>query len=114
SEESTSADPGATRDTESETAWSLRLLWDHREQSSPGEPAVRGDGDLAEVAQPTFVGWVLLVAASRATARVFCSAAARRSPLGVPSGSDTVTRRAGCLNGARPDLWEAVGETPPP
>jgi len=25
-----------------------------------------------------------------------------------------MTRRAGCLNGARPDLWEAAGATPLP
>src|SRR5262249_9571453 len=60
------ADPGATRDAEPEIAWSRQLLWGHREQSSPGEPAVRGGTDLAEVAQPTVVGWVVVVGALRA------------------------------------------------
>ena len=30
------------------------------------------------------------------------------------AGSESMTRRTGCLNWARPDLWEAAEATPPP
>ena len=60
------------------------------------------------MAEPAFVGRnCLFVGALQATAGVFRTAAAAGGPLGVPSGSEAVTGRAGCLNWARPDLWEA-------
>src|SRR5207244_9275148 len=58
------------------------------------------------MAEPAFVGRRSIVGSLQATGGVFHTAAAARGPLGVPSGSEVVTGRAGCLNGARPDLWE--------
>src|SRR5437588_9200199 len=58
------------------------------------------------MAEPAFVGRRSIVGALQATGGVFRTAAAASGPLGVPSGSEVVTGRAGCLNWARPDLWE--------
>src|SRR5438067_560715 len=57
------------------------------------------------MAEPAFVGRRSIVGALQATGGVFRTAAAASGPLGVPSGSEVVTGRAGCLNWARPDLW---------
>src|SRR3954452_22565732 len=58
------------------------------------------------MAEPAFVGRRSIVGALQATGGVFRTAAAARGPLGVPSGSEVVTGRAGCLNWALPDLWD--------
>src|SRR3954447_14062678 len=58
------------------------------------------------MAEPAFVGRRSIVGALQATGGVLRTTDAARGPLGVPSGSEVVTGRAGCLNWARPDLWE--------
>src|SRR3954453_7172089 len=64
------------------------------------------------MAEPAFVGRRSIVGALQATGGVFRTAAAASGPLGVPSGSEVVTGRAGCLNWARPDLWEGRDARP--
>src|SRR3954454_12411372 len=90
------------------------VLGNHREQSSPVQPALRGDGHLAEVTEPAFLGRKPFVGALRVVAGVFRAAAAAGGPLGVPSGSETVTGRAGCLNWARQELGEGRRVPPAP
>ena len=113
-EEPAPSNPGAARDPEPEIARSRRLVRGDREQSIPEQPAIGGGTHRAKMAEPAFVGRGPVVGTLRASAGVLRLAPAASSPLGVLSGSETVTRGAGRVSDARPDLWEARRATAAP
>jgi hypothetical protein len=68
---------------------------------------VRGDRGMAQVAQPPLAACLnALVADERAVGALPAPQAAHPAPA-PPTGSESMTRRAGCGKSARPDPWGA-------
>ena len=68
---------------------------------------------LASLAEPSIAASQDDLAAIREAPGAVSSPEADRRPEHLPSRSETVTRRAGCGNPARPDLWGAGRSNPP-
>src|SRR5579871_3522147 len=111
--ESPSVGRGAVRRPGAEATGPLRVLRDHRQHGDVAAVPARGGAAVAEMA----------VASASALADPVGSAQPAAEAVSTPGGavrlgltwrSERVTRRAGCLNRARPDLWEGWEATPTP
>src|SRR5271166_4520808 len=91
---------------------SLRVLRDHGQRRSVAALPGRGDPVLAEMVVASYAGRPIFVGLLQRAAGAVSAAGGGGGPLGVPAGSEPMTRRAVCANCASTDLWEPWGATP--
>ena len=87
-----------------QTAGSLWILRNHREFPSDRAVPRRGTKGVAEMVEPPLPKG-LDVVGSDATVTEAIPASASAHPPFAAACSESMTRRAGCVNCARPDLW---------
>ncbi|BCX82620.1 RNA-directed DNA polymerase [Methylomarinovum caldicuralii] len=94
-----------TSGPEPQTQGALCLLWDRRQQPIAGPLPVRGQTALVQMVVPPQPGTDELGPFWAAVQTIPTPPTARGS-RNCPLRSDAIVRGAGCLNRARPDLWE--------
>ena len=85
----------------------LSLLWYYRELPGHCPFSAGSPLRLASLAQPSFSAWSPSLGAFQVVEDTLPTPICRGCALGTPSSGESMTRRAGCANRARPDLWGA-------
>lgn len=106
---------GATPGAGPEASGALRLLRYHRELAAPPVLPPSGRADLEAMARPPLPQGPSVLGLVCPAHGPIPVATRQSRPFSISSRSKPVTRGAGCVKGARPDLWEAgVGNGPGP